>query len=72
MNKIKTVSKYVVNILNIINALLLGINSVEGITIPYTHQISGVILVICAVISTYLLGNKAVTEVKKDEDIEIL
>ena len=72
MNKIKTVSKYVVNILNIINALLLGINSVEGITIPYTHQISGVILVVCAVISTYLLGNKAVTEVKKDEDIEIL
>lgn len=64
MKKVKTISKYVVNTLNIINALLLGINSVEGITIPYTTQISGVILVICAVISTYLLGDKAVSKVK--------
>ena len=60
MNKIKKVSKYVLNGLNILNALLLGINSVEGISIPYTTQISGVILVICGVISTYLLGDKAV------------
>ena len=60
MNKIKKISKYVLNGLNILNALLLGINAVEGITIPYTHQISGVILVICGVISTYLLGDKAV------------
>lgn len=59
MNKVKKISKYIVNTLNIINALLLGINSVEGITIPYTTQISGVILVVCGVISTYLLGNKA-------------
>lgn len=69
MEKIKTISKYVVNTLNIINALLLGINSVEGITIPYTHQISGVILVVCGVISTYLLGNKAIS---KKEEIEVL
>lgn len=60
MNKIKKISKYVLNGLNILNALLLGINSVEGISIPYTTQISGVILVICGVISTYLLGDKAV------------
>lgn len=59
MNKIKKISKYIVNALNIINALLLGINSVEGITIPHTTQISGVILVVCGVISTYLLGDKA-------------
>ena len=64
MNKIKKISKYVVNTLNIINALLLGINSVEGITIPYVTQISGVILVVCGVISTYLLGGKAVSKVK--------
>lgn len=69
MEKIKTIAKYVVNTLNILNALILGINSVDGITIPYTHQISGVILVICAVISTYLLGNKAV---EKKEEIEVL
>ncbi len=60
MNKVKKISKYVLNSLNILNALLLGINAVEGITIPYTTQISGVILVICGVISTYLLGDKAV------------
>lgn len=65
MYKIKKISKYIVNTLNIINALLLGINAVEGITIPYTTQISGVILVICGVISTYLLGDKAVNN-KKD------
>lgn len=60
MKKIKKISKYVLNGLNILNALLLGINSVEGISIPYTTQISGVLLVICGVISTYLLGDKAV------------
>lgn len=64
MKKVKKISKYVVNTLNIINALLLGINSVEGISIPYTTQISGVILVICGVISTYLLGGKAYSKVK--------
>ncbi len=59
MKKVKKISKYIVNTLNIINALILGINSVEGITIPHVTQISGVILVVCGVISTYLLGGKA-------------
>ena len=62
MKKVKKISKYVLNILTIINALLLGINAVEGISIPYTTQISGVILVICGVISTYLLGGKAISK----------
>lgn len=64
MKKVKTISKYVVNTLNIINFILLGINEVQGITIPYTSQISGVILVICGAISTYLLGSKAVSKAK--------
>ena len=64
MNKVKKISKYVLNVLTIINALLLGINAVEGITIPYCTQISGVILVVCGVISTYLLGGKAVSKAK--------
>lgn len=64
MKRIKKISKYTVNTLNIINALLLGINSVEGISIPYTTQISGVILVVCGVISSYLLGDKAVSKMK--------
>lgn len=63
MDKVKKISKYIVNTLNIINALLLGINSVEGISIPYTTQISGVILVVCGVISTYLLGDKAYSKI---------
>ena len=56
---IKKISKYVLNILTIINALILGINAVEGITIPYCTQISGVLCAIMGVISTYLLGQKA-------------
>lgn len=60
MEKIKKISKYVVNILTIINALLVAINGVEGITIPYCNTISGVLLAICGVISTYLLGQKVV------------
>lgn len=61
---IKKISKYAMNILTIINALLLGINAVEGITIPYATQITGVITAINSVISTYLLGNKIATKVK--------
>ena len=57
---IKKISKYTLNILTILNALILGINAVEGITIPYCAQITGVIAVIMGVISTYLLGQKAI------------
>lgn len=60
MEKIKTISKYILNILTIISALILGINAVEGITIPYCTQIIGVIAAINGVISTYLLGQKAI------------
>ncbi len=70
---IKKISKYTLNILTILNALILGINAVEGITIPYCTQITGVIAVIMGVISTYLLGQKAInidsisTELSKRE-----
>ena len=67
MEKIKTISKYVLNALTIISALLLGINTVEGITIPYCTQITGVIAAINGVISTYLLGQKAVRTINKGE-----
>ncbi len=60
MEKVKKISKYVLNILTIISALLLRINAVEGITIPYCTQITGVIAAINGVISTYLLGQKAI------------
>lgn len=63
MEKVKKISKYTLNVLTILNALILGINAVDGITIPYCSQITGVISAIMMVISTYLLGQKAV---KKD------
>ena len=70
--KIKKISKYTLNVLTIVNALILGINSVEGIQIPYVTQITGVIAVIMGVISTYLLGQKAlrtdIEEVGKGEE----
>ena len=61
MEKVKKISKYVLNVLTIINAVILGINSVDGITIPYCSQITGVIAVVMSIISTYLLGQKVVT-----------
>lgn len=64
MEKIKKIAKYTLNILTIISALLLGINAVEGITIPHVAQITGVITAINSVISTYLLGNKVVENKK--------
>lgn len=64
MKKVKKISKYVLNVLTIVSALILGINTVEGITIPYCAQITGVITVVNGVISTYLLGQKAI---KKEE-----
>ena len=60
MEKIKTIAKYTINVLAIISALVTGINAVEGITIPYAIQIVQVIAVVQGVISTYLLGQKAI------------
>lgn len=59
MEKLKTVAKYVTNILAIVSALVAGINAVEGITIPYAIQTVQVIAVVQGVIGTYLLSNKA-------------
>lgn len=56
----KKVIKYTANILAVINALLIGINAVDGITIPYCVQITGVISAIIGVLSGGLLGTKVV------------
>lgn len=64
MEKVKKIAKYTLNILVIVSALILGIDAVEGIAIPYATQITGVIAAINSVISTYLLGNKVVTKAK--------
>ena len=61
MKKVKKVSKYVLNILTIVNALILGIAPIWGIN---ADKITDTIAVIIAVISAYLLGNKAITKIK--------
>lgn len=67
MKKIKKISKYVLNILGAISMLIVGINAIDGITVPYAHQIVEVIAVVNGVISTYLLSGKAVSKAKGDE-----
>ena len=61
MEKFKKISKYVLNILTIINALIIGIAPIWNIN---ADKITNTIAVIIAVISTYLLGNKAVKKIK--------
>ena len=62
MEKVKTVAKYTTNVLAIINALLVGLDPIWNI--PYADKVSETLIVVMAIIGTYLLGNKAVT-VKK-------
>lgn len=62
MKKIKKVSKYVLNGLTIVNALLVGLDPIWGI--PYTDKTIATISVVMAVIATYLLGDKAVNKKK--------
>lgn len=56
--KIKKIAKYTLNVLTILNALLVGLAPIWGI--PYADKLSQTMAVIMAVISTYLLGNKAI------------
>ena len=62
MEKIKKISKYALNTLTIINALLVGLDPIWNI--PYADKASATIAVVMAVIATYLLGDKAVSKVK--------
>ncbi len=62
MEKLKKIAKYTLNSLTIINALLIGLDPIWGI--PYADKATATISVVMAVISTYLLGNKAVSKVK--------
>ena len=65
MNKIKKISKYTLNILTIANALLVGLDPIWNI--PYADKTIATISVIMAVISTYLLGDKALNKAKGGE-----
>lgn len=61
MAKIKKACKYILNILAIINALIIGIAPIWNIN---ADKITNTIAVVIAVISTYLLGNKTVNKIK--------
>ena len=61
MEKFKKTSKYILNILTIINALIIGIAPIWNIN---ADKVTNTIAVIIAVISTYLLGNKAINKIK--------
>lgn len=61
-DKIKKISKYTLNVLTIANALLVGLDPIWGI--PYAEKIIPTVGVVMAVISTYLLGGKAVSKIK--------
>lgn len=68
--RIKTISKYLTNILGMISAIILGLNSCEGIDIPFTTTIIEVIAVFQGVIGTYLISGKLFSTDDEIEDIE--
>lgn len=64
MERIKVIAKYILNALTIINALLIGLTPIWDWGIPADKMIQ-TISVVMAVISTYLLGNKAVKSISE-------
>ena len=62
MEKVKQIAKYVLNALTIVNALLIGLAPIWEIPADRVIQ---TISVVMAVISTYLLGNKAVKSISE-------
>lgn len=66
MEKIKKISKYLVNALNMINALMLGLAQIWGWTVD---KISASIIVIAGIISLYLVGGKLFDLKEKEEDL---
>lgn len=66
MEKIRTISKYVVNTLNMINMLLLGLSKIWNWEIT---NISATIVVIAGVISLYLVSGK-LFDLKEESDVD--
>ena len=65
--KVKKISKYAVNILNMINMLLLGLANVWNWNID---KVSATIIVIAGVISAYLTSGKIFQTEDEDFDFE--
>ena len=66
--KVKKVVKYTMNILAMISALIVGLNAIDGITIPNANIIVSVIAVIDGVAGSYLLGQKGATYLKNKKE----
>lgn len=56
--EIKKIAKYTTNVLGMISMLIVGINAIDGINIPYALIIVQVIAVIQGVIGAYLIQGK--------------
>lgn len=67
MNKVKKISKYVVNGLNMINALILALSPIWN---WHLDNISKTIVAITGVISLYLVGGKLFAMEEKKEIFE--
>lgn len=65
MERVKTISKYTTNVLGMISAIVLGLNAIEGISIPHATQVVEVIAVFQGIIGSYLVGGKLF---KKEEE----
>lgn len=63
MKKFKKIMKYVVNGINFVNVIIIGITPIWNI--PYGEEISKTLIVLAGAISVYLLEQKAVK--KKEE-----
>jgi len=68
MEKVKKISKYVVNGLNFINMILIGLAEVWGWQID---SISKSIIVIAGAISVYLVGGKLFEEKEESDEYDI-
>lgn len=65
MNKIKKISKYVVNGLNMINALILALSPIWN---WHLDNISKTIVAITGIISLYLVSGKLFEEKEKEDE----
>lgn len=66
MEKFKKITKYVVNGLNMINMLLLGLSEIWG---WHIDKISATIICVAGVISLYLVGGKLFELKDKEDDV---
>jgi len=66
--KVKKISKYVVNTLNFINMVLIGLAEVWG---WHIDSISKSIIVIAGAISVYLVGGKLFEEKEESDEYDI-